>query len=475
MINRELIRIKTIQLLYSYLLVENPFSIESQPSAPTKEKRFAYSLYLDILVLFTRLAKDVDRRSGSPLADTRFIRNIISDERIKSLLSKYEMTSFPFSGLEKDLAAKIKESALYRNYLKSEGKSGDEKIWKDIFEIIIMNDAALNRQISERENYTLKGVDRMRAIMETTFSNFFASADNIHDALIILRHSMDKTRELYFRILALPIALTTLREREIDNAQYKLLKRSEDLNPNLRFVDNEFVKFLRSNEAVQEGILKYKIDWLSENESLVRSLLKVIMQCSIYKEYVEFPATDFKTDCEFWRNIYRYIIFIDESFLEALEDRSVFWNDDLDVIGTFIVKSIKKLSGAEEDPKLAEDFVLPMFKDNEDAEFGALLFSDVIRRKDYYRELILDNIDKSQWELERLAFMDSVILMTALAEIINFPKIPLSVSFNEYIEIAKYYSTPRSGVFINGLLGTIVTSLQEKGIVLKTFNKDNKR
>lgn len=465
MINRELIRIKTVQLLYSYLLIENPFSLESQPSAPTKEKRFAYSLYLDLLYLLTRLASVVDPRKGLPLADTRFVRNVNADDHIKSLKVKYVGSQPPFKAAEEELSAAIKESAIYRRFLKAlDEDSVDENIWKDIFELIVINNPIVSQEIARRENYTLKGVDRMRDIMETTFSNFFASADNIHDALKILRFSMDKTRELYFRLLALPITLTELRTREIDNAQYKLLKNAEDINPNLRFVDNEFVAFLRNNEEVQAGIAKYKIDWISEDEDLVKSLLKVITQCDIYRQYLDFPVTDFRTDCEFWRNIFRHIIFLDESFLESMEDKSVFWNDDFDVIGTFILKSIKRLSSADEfEEKAAEDFVLPMFKDQEDAEFGAHLFSEVIRRKDYYRGLILENIDKSQWEVERLAFMDAVIVMTALAEILTCPKVPLQVSFNEYIEIAKYYSTPRSGVFVNGLLARIVATLQEQG------------
>ena len=470
MINRELIRIKTVQLLYSYLLVENPFSLESQPSAPTKEKRFAYSLYLDLLLLFTRLAREVGSKGNHPLENTRFVRNIMADDKIKSLRIRDEAEGFPFAGVEKHLADKIKDSAIYRKFTKSQNDYNDENIWKEIFELIVMPDEALNREISQRENYTLKGVDRMRDLMAVTFSNFFASADNIHDALKILEMSMGKTRELYFRLLALPIAITTLREREIDNAQYKLLKNEEDINPNLRFVDNEYIKFLRENEDVQDGIKEFRIDWLAENEGMVRSLLKLITQCNYYREYMEFPVTDFKTDCELWRNLYRYIIFLDNTFLETLEDGSVFWNDDLDVIGTFILKSIKKLSNNEPEEG-RRNFVLPMFKDEEDAKFGAELFAEVIKRKDYYRGLILENIDRSQWEVERLAFMDTVILMTALAEIINFPKVPLTVSFNEYIEIAKYYSTPRSGVFINGILSKIVANLQEKGIIHKTYNK----
>lgn len=476
MINRELIRIKTVQLLYSYLLVENPFSLESQPSAPTKEKRFAYSLYLDLLLLLARLAESVDKRAGHPLADTRFYTNVSGDEKIRSLRARYTDSQFPFAAVEKELADKVKESALYKRFKAAHGESTfDENVWKDIFDLVVMTDPGVNALIARRENYTLKGVDRMRDIMETTFSNFFASADNIQDAVKILSDSMEKTRELYFRLLALPIAITTLREREIDNAQYKLLKNASDINPNLRFVENEFVKFLREDPEVQEGISRYKINWLSENEGLVRSLLKVVTQCDIYRQYLDFPVTDFRTDCELWKDLLRHIIFMDDSFLESMEDKSVFWNDDLDFIGSFILKSIKRLANRTDEESQEESFVLPMFKDEEDAEFGSRLLSEVIRRKDFYRGLILENIDNSQWEMERLAFMDAVIIMTALAEIMNFPKIPLTVSFNEYIEIAKHYSTPRSGVFINGLLGKIVEVLREKGQIHKTFNNDKKR
>lgn len=462
-----------MQLLYSYLLVENPFSLESQPSAPTKEKRFAYALYLDLLYLLTKVAAQVGPRNDKPLAETRFIRKINADERIKSLNVKYREEPFPFEPVIDSIAAKVKESAIYKRFLKAEADDHiKDGVWKEIFDLIVMPDPELNALISRRENYTLKGVDRMRQMIDGTFTDFYASADNIHDAINILDQSMAKTRELYFRLLALPIAITELREREIDNAQYKLLKSASDINPSLRFVENEYVKFLRTNEGVQEGIKKYKIDWLAEDEGIVRSLLKVITQCEQYKEYLEFPVTDFKNDCELWRNLYKNIIFVDESFLEAIEDRSVFWNDDIDVLGSFILKSIKKLSVADNVAEAGEEFVLPMFKDEEDSRFGAALAEEVIRRKDYYRSLITESIDSSQWEMDRMAFMDAVILMTALAEILTCPTVPLTVTFNEYIEIAKYYSTPKSGVFINGLLGQIVADLREKKLIHKTFNNN---
>ena len=469
MINRELIRIKTVQLLYSYLLVENPFSLESSPSAPTKEKRFAYSLYLDLLYLMTRVARVVDSSKGSPLYDTRFVRNILADEKIHSLANRSELErNTAFSSIERELADEIKKSAIYKRFLQSVSDgTPDENVWKDIFEYLIVNNPRLLAELTTRENYSLKGVDRMRAMMDTTFSNFFASADNLPDALKILRFSLDRTREFYLRLMALPIAITEMRRREIDNAQYKLLKTQEDINPNLRFVENQYVEFLERDESLQKAFSQYHIGWIAEDENLVKNLLHTIMKCNLYEEYLEFPATDFRMDCEFWRNLYKFVIFMDQDFLESLEDKSVFWNDDLDVIGTFILKSIKRLSS---DGPEYESVLLPMYKDDEDARFGAELFSYVIRKKDYYRQLIIDNVDDSQWDMERLAFMDVVIMMTALAEIMNFPKVPLSVSFNEYIEIAKYYSTPRSGTFINGFLSKIVNKLQREGKILKTFN-----
>ena len=474
MINRVLIRIKVIQLLYSYLLVENQFSLESQPSAPTKEKRFAYALYLDLLELLARLAAVVKVKGGwEPLFDTRFIKNVITDEKIRGLHAKYQAEGFPFESVIPLLAERIKDSGLFKQFVKNNGADSvaDEMVLKNIFDMIIMASPEVNDLISKRENYTLKGVDRMRQIMDETFTNFFASAEHLPDALKTLKASLDKARELYFRLLLLPEAITHLREREIEEARFKYLKKDEEINPNLRFVDNELIKLLCDNEELKYYEDKYKIFWLRDDENLIRSLLKAIMESDLYKEYMEFPATDTAMDCDFWRNALRNIVFVNEDFLESLEDKSVFWNDDLDVIGTFVLKSIRRFGnlGSEADDPESSEPIMSMFKDEEDASFGAELFSDVIKNKDYYRDLINQSLDRANWDFERMAYMDVVIIMTALAEILKFPKIPLTVSFNEYIEIAKYYSTPKSGQFINGLLGDIIDKLRSEGKLRKEF------
>ena len=206
-----------------------------------------------------------------------------------------------------------------------------------------------------------------------------------------------------------------------------------------------------------------KISWIAEDRQLLESLLTTIMNSEVYQDYMRFPATDFQTDCDFWRDIFKYVILNDENFLEALENKSVFWNDDLDIISTFVLKTLRRF----EEGCPGNRPVLPMYKDEEDAQFGFKLFSDVVKNKDVYRRYIDDSIVGEKWDSERLAFMDVVVTMTALSEIINFPKIPLVVSINEYIELAKSYSTSKSGAFVNGLLSSITEKLREENKIHK--------
>lgn len=465
MINRVLIRIKVVQTLYSYILVENPFSLLSQPSAPTKEKRFAYALYLDTLMLMAQAAERIQRRDGTyPLLETRFMRCVLADDKIKSLRQKYLSSDFPFRNIVDNIADNIKESAIYKKFIKSDDSqfSVEDNVWKNIFDHIIVNNPEFNAIVSTRENFTIRGVDRMRAMIEETFTDLFASADHLPDALKTLDLSFSKARELYFRLLAIPVELTALREKIIDDASRKHLKTAEDINPNLRMVENEFVKALANDPEYHQGVSEFNISWLTEDEILMRQLLKAVMESDIYREYMDFPATDFKADCEFWREILKNVIFRNPAFLETLEDKSVFWNDDLDVIGTFVLKTIRRY--AQEGEASA---ILPKFKDQEDAEFGEKLFTAVIKNKTAYRQLINSVLDNKSWDSDRLAFMDVIIIMTAVAEILNFPKIPLTVSINEYIEIAKSYSSAKSGYFVNGLLATIVAKLQTDGTLQK--------
>ena len=181
----------------------------------------------------------------------------------------------------------------------------------------------------------------------------------------------------------------------------------------------------------------------------------------IYKEYIAVAEQNIADDCEFWREIMRRVVLVDDNLVDVLEEKSVYWNDDLETIGTFVLKTIKKF--ADE----GYDELLPQFKDDEDRRFGEKLFRCAVDNQDKYMELIERFVKKESWDVERLAYMDVVILLVAIAEVENVPSVPTRVTLNEYIEIAKYYSTQKSGQFVNGILNAIIVSLKKDGLLTK--------
>lgn len=471
MINRVLIRIKVIQILYSFLLVEKQFTLESNPSAPTKEKRFAYALYLDFLVLIVKISRRVERRKGEyPLAETWFVSRILIDDILKSRLQKYDLDPFPFERLVGPLAESVEESGVYRNYLRDLDKgiaAADENVWRELLRLVIFPDTRLTSAIEEREMYTLKGMERAQDMLLRTLVNFLASQDNVDEVVESLEESLDQARELYFRLLLLVVELTQMQDRVLDDNRHKFLATDEDRNPNMRFVDNRVAHAIAEDPRVQaflkESKRKYKqeICWLRDQPLLMHKLLKSITSSEIYREYMEAPECTRTDDGELWRDLMKKVILENEDFLETLEEMSVFWNDDLEIMSTFVLKTLRRYENED-----CEDAIMNKYKDAEDEAFGQQLMRAVYKNKETYRRYIDEVLTNGNWDAERLAFMDVVILETALAEIMNFPKIPLTVSINEYIEIAKSYSTARSGSFVNGILGAVTNKLRSERILL---------
>lgn len=466
MINRILIRIKVIQILYSFLLVEKQFTLEDSPATPTKEKRFAYSLYMDMLVLMDRIARAITQRGGyCPLAETRFIKRIESDDTLRMLLERYRREDFPFAPALASLVEQVKESGIYKRFLKDvadEQSAAEQSVWPDLFNIIIFQDSQVQSLMRSREHFTLKGVDRVKTMINRTFVNFMASQDNVSEIVKALETSLDKARELYFRLLLLPVELTDLQERILDENKYKHLRTEEDINPNMRFVENRVVEALRRNSKLEDYVKRGKISWLTEEPVMMRKLLKAIIESDTYQEYMSSTISDINADAEFWRNIFKRVILENPDFLEMMEEKSVLWNDDLEIMSTFVGKTFRRIEEG-----MGEEAVLEKYKDEEDARFGRELISYVYKNRDQYRGLIDEAVNTGNWDTERLAFMDIVVLETALAEILNFPKIPLQASINEYIELAKSYSTAKSGSFVNGILGSVTARLRKEGRLFK--------
>lgn len=464
MINRVLIRIKAVQVLYSYLLTENHFMIEGQPLPPTKEKRFAYSLYLDMLIFMRKLAQEITFKGQKPLSRTKFINVLGNDDTLRAFANKYGNYDFPLEKNIKEIASKIKDSAIFKDFISSEGNDNSSSAtWEKIFNHIIIRDPGLNKTFTELPDYSAGGVERMISLMEETFRNLFKVSDNLNVPLTELKRSLDKARELYFRLLLLISDITRLRESQIEEAKKKYLKSSEDINPNYRFVDNSIFKSIYNDSDIEKYNSEAHIAWLSEDPLLVHNLLKEIMASEDYLAYMNLPSPSRHDDAELWRNIFKHIIFQNEGFLEYMETKSVFWNDDLEIVGTFLLKTLRRYEESLE----TEGIVFPMYPNEDSGVFGKKLITFVINEKDYYKSLIDEFVREDKWDTERIPFMDVVITMMALAEILNFPEIPVSVTYNEYVELAKSYSTNKSGAFVNGILRSIVEKLRKEGVILK--------
>lgn len=268
--------------------------------------------------------------------------------------------------------------------------------------------------------------------------------------------SLSKAYDLYLHLLLLMPAVTHYAADRIAFNTTKLRPTESDLNPNLRFVENRFVAQLRSNEQLRKFEEKSKFNWVDHSDVL-RRMLDAIEADDIYKEYMSAETSSYADDRELWRKLYKTFVFENEELDALLEEQSLYWNDDKPIVDTFVIKTIKRF----EEHRGAEQQLLPEYKDLDDMDYARKLLRSTISNAEIYRNLLAGS--SKNWDMSRLAFMDVVIMQTAIAELLTFDDIPVSVTLNEFVDIAKYYSTPKSSSFVNGILDNIVKKLREDG------------
>lgn len=471
MINRVLIRIKVVQMLYSYLLTKSEFRIEPAPESATRDKRFAYTVYIDTLLMILRLSGQNagSQRQTSPLAghsihpaltSSKLVRALRDDDQIKGIiLRKNELPDDMADAIEPVYFA-LTDSSAYKNYIKSKSHemADDVKFWAAVLPTVVLKNAKFVECARRNPDFSITGLEKGVEMAVGTLESFSDNRYMLRDASKALTASLDKAYELYHALLLLPAEITALRDVRIENARHKFLATPEDLNPNTRMIDNPLPARIAECDDMTEYLKSNPFSWDGDLD-MIQRLLDRIMESKIYKDYMEAPATDYKTDCEFWRSVMKNIILPSDDLAEALESKSVYWNDDLEIMGTFVLKTLKRIASSPEG--CVE--LLPKYKDEEDARFGAELFMDAVNNFDEYRSYVEKFINSTSWDPERMAFMDLIVMVTAIAELLNYPLIPIPVTLNEYIEIANAYSTPRSGQFVNGILYSVINYLQEQG------------
>lgn len=280
-------------------------------------------------------------------------------------------------------------------------------------------------------------------------------------ALKDLDMCLDKTYELYHYLMRLPIELTHIQEIKLDEARNKYMPTEEDLNPNMKFVNNRLVAALAANEQLQQYAQDHSITW-NDDPIFERLMLDKIIKSDLYNDYMADDEVTDIGDSLLWQQLLKQVIVPDENMADAIEQRSLFWTeDDVDLTLQFVCKTFRRIAEGD------EDAIMPMFKDEEDGEFGKELFKATVTMMPENNALIDELVLDSRWDKDRIVLMDRIIMCTALAEALTFEKIPTAVTLNEYIELAKNFSTAASGKFVNGILNNAIKRLRHEGKIIK--------
>ena len=305
-----------------------------------------------------------------------------------------------------------------------------------------------------------------RKIVQLTYAYYQNSNYNMDNAEKELMFSLSKSYDLYNYMLQFIVAITGEARKRYD-VEVVRAQREGLQEPSARLAFNEFAVQLEENKMLLDWIDVKHSNW-DENIEVVRSLYNTITSSDLYADYVsgafdaELPdMDDYDRDREWWRRVYKKFIQNNDEMDAFLEEKSLYWNDDKDIVDTFVLKTIKRFDKANK----SKQELLPEYKDMEDREFARKLFRATILNADSYQRYM--STASRNWDFSRLAYMDVVIMQIAIAELTTFPGIPATVTINEYVEMAKVYSTPRSGGYVNGMLDNIARYLNGQGIIAK--------
>ncbi len=297
-------------------------------------------------------------------------------------------------------------------------------------------------------------------VMQVVYAYYQKGDNTLDKAEKELFHSISKSHELYHAMLLLLTELRNYGENRIEAGKKKMRPTSADLNPNTRFIDNQLLNQLANNTTLLSYVRKTGVSWVNHPE-VVKNLYQEICASDLYKEYLALETSSYETDKKFVLKLVEKLVAPYEELYNVLEEQSIYWNDEAEFIISMVLKTLKSFEMIQGDD--AE--LLPEFKDEDDYQFVKTLFrKSIVNYKESYD--LIKKFSKN-WDFDRVAFIDIVLMQLALAEIMEFQHIPVKVTLNEYIEIAKFYSTSKSGNFINGILDKIIDHLVSENKLVK--------
>lgn len=296
-------------------------------------------------------------------------------------------------------------------------------------------------------------------VAKALFAHLKSDSDNLIASEKTLMASIDKSYDLFFQLLALPVELVRYARQRQEIAKAKKLPTFEDLNPNTRFVDNAVIRIIANSDAVNDYLTVHKLGW-EHYPDFIRTLYGQLVESEYFIDYMAQENGSFELDRRFVEDFFKELQNC-EALDAVLEEISILWSDDLPYILVLVLRSLASLRSPQSELKIPAKF-----KSDDDPAFVKTLFEKSLVNYDKYQAYI--EKFTSNWDVERIVFMDNLIMGTAMAELTEFPSIPVKVTLDEWIEISKYYSTPGSSTFINGVLDKIVESLTAEGRIKKS-------
>lgn len=299
-------------------------------------------------------------------------------------------------------------------------------------------------------------------VMQSIYAMHQNNSDNLEKEEKFLFQSIENIQDLYLIMLSALIEIRNSEEDFIEKSRKKHLATADERNPNYKFINNKVLHLLNENNSLSIALEGRKINNWKQNDDYILILLEAVKESDVYKNYMYNRDNNFEEDRQFIHDLFTEVIAPNEKLYEYLEDYKLTWVDDIPLVNTMISKQLKQIK-----PEGKDAFYVPkLYKDADDKEFVRDLFRKTVLNE---VQLAKEFIDKTpNWDTERIAEIDAIILKMAICEFLKFPSIPVKVTINEYLEIAKEYSTPKSSIFINGILDNLVKEYQTSNKLVKT-------
>ncbi|MFL1012766.1 transcription antitermination factor NusB [Flavisericum labens] len=298
-------------------------------------------------------------------------------------------------------------------------------------------------------------------VMQTLYAFKGSESDDFSKDQKFLLFSVDNMYNLYLLLISLLVEVKKKAENDLHKKQNKHLATDEDKNPNRKFINNQLLSLISENEQLKDAFKAHNTNYWEMDDEYVEVIFKAIISSNVYKEYMKTRVSDFKEDKEFIIDVFKEVIAPNDKLYDYLEDKNLTWLDDLPTVNTTILKLLRKAKA-----KVGESYFTPkLYKDAEDKQFAIDLFRKTLLNQTAINKEI--ETKTKNWDADRIAAIDYALLQMAICELRNFPSIPVKVTINEYLEISKEYSTPKSSIFINGILDKLVKEYEISGALKK--------